>query len=743
MTQALHPDKQETYSDQPEGYARFVAMARRLLLGWPEALLILFISAFFRLARIDTVIFNDDEAGVFRLAHDAIVSGWLPLTSNRASLGNLNPPLVVYFFMLPASLSANPLWGEVLVALFNTAAVLLTYFFVRRYYGRLAGTVAALLFATSVGAWTFSRNIWPQNFLPFFVILFIFVLFLGLVERRKGWFFWAIVLLGVLYQFHGSTLYLLIPLAAAVIFAYKTIRLRDILLSLVALLLLFSPYIIWEWHTHFADVLLLFDLTKQQTHIDTEALHFYLFFIHPTLIKPYIDLSASFRDNHINSPNGSSILAQSHLHLFIQGVYLLGLLLLLGGILIASVQILADSASDPHKHRVVRWWHELRASSYKQGLVLILLWQIAPLLLLTRHSVVLFAHYFIFLLPGPFILMALCIAQIVALVKYYRPALERITRYSIYALAMVVILGQLIGISSAFLDMSAGHFSSAAFNDLHDAQNALYVANQIAQQRHIQRVYVTSSTYSTTRALDYLALQAKTPTEVVDIDGCFILPSVSAGPVVFLTSSNDVRVETLLHVYTNATLVATPPHLGTAPYQVYVLTAKPEPAAVPHAFNQGLQLLSPSAQFIHDFSANAQWLTIRWSIMNAHSTAFRTSYGFNLRVQSAAGTPLSSDHSCTTTSTWSGDQLFDTYGYKAGTPIPAQITLQASTFIAQPQPLALGPLTGFTYYESIAARQALLTDDGKNSITISTVDTRTTDPLPKRESVVRKLAHLA
>jgi len=87
--------------------------------------------------------------------------------------------------------------------------------------------------------------------------------------------------------------------------------------------------------------------------------------------------------------------------------------------------------------------------------------------------------------------------------------------------------------------------------------------------------------------------------------------------------------------------------------------------------------------------------------------------------------------------------LFDTYGYKAGTPIPAQITLQASTFIAQPQPLALGPLTGFTYYESIAARQALLTDDGKNSITISTVDTRTTDPLPKRESVVRKLAHLA
>lgn len=307
MIRAFHPDKQEAHSDQPASPIRFVDIARRLLLSW-EIYLILFASAFLRLVNIDNAIFTDDEAAVFRLAHDAIVSGWLPLTSNISSFGNPHQPLAVYFFMLPTSLSANPLWGQVIVALFNTAAVLLTYFFMRRYYGRLAGTIAALLYATSAGAWTFSRNIWSPNFLPFFVMLFMFVLFRGVVERRKGWFFWAILLIGVLYQFHESALYLLIPLAAAVLFAFKTIRLRDIALGTVALLVLFAPYIIWEFHVHFVDVTMLFSTAKQQAHIDTEALHFYLFFIRPTLVNPYLDLGARIRDTHMLLPDSQSIL---------------------------------------------------------------------------------------------------------------------------------------------------------------------------------------------------------------------------------------------------------------------------------------------------------------------------------------------------------------------------------------------------------------------------------------------------
>ncbi len=154
-----------------------------------------------------------------------------------------------------------------------------------------------------------------------------------------------------------------------------------------------------------------------------------------------------------------------------------------------------------------------------------------------------------------------------------------------------------------------------------------------------------------------------------------------------------------------------------------MLTAKPEPLPVPHTFNQSLQLLSPTAQLLPDPGASAQWLATRWSIVNAHDSALRTSYGFDFQMQSATGTALHSDHNCTMTSTWAGDQLFDIDHYKVSVRIPAHIMLQVSTFISQPQTLALGPLTGFTYYENNNAGQTLLTDDGKNRITIPTIAT--------------------
>ena len=191
-----------------------------LLHTW-ELYPILFIAAFLRLYRIDTAIFADDQAVVFQMARDAIVHGLWRITSNRASLGNINFPLVVYIFMLPAAFSSNPLWAEVMVGLLNTAAVLLAYVFTRRYYGRLAGTIVTLLYATSVMALAYSGDIWPQNLLPPLVMLFLCCLFKGVVERRRGWLFPAILLLGVLYQIHGSSLLLAALLVASCIFAFK------------------------------------------------------------------------------------------------------------------------------------------------------------------------------------------------------------------------------------------------------------------------------------------------------------------------------------------------------------------------------------------------------------------------------------------------------------------------------------------------------------------------------------------
>src|SRR3954449_10263711 len=116
-----------------------------VLLSW-EIYLILLVTGFLHLYQLNTSEFDGDQAIIFGLARDTVHFGLLPIVSNQASIGTEHPPALIYLLMIPAVLSANPLWAVVTVGLFNMLAVLLTYFFTRRYYGGLAGIIAALLY---------------------------------------------------------------------------------------------------------------------------------------------------------------------------------------------------------------------------------------------------------------------------------------------------------------------------------------------------------------------------------------------------------------------------------------------------------------------------------------------------------------------------------------------------------------------------------------------------------------------
>ncbi|MFL5624874.1 MAG: hypothetical protein ACJ788_04685, partial [Ktedonobacteraceae bacterium] len=184
------------------------------LLTW-EIYPIIFVAAFFRLYGLNTTAFGGDQSVLFTMAYDAVHRGLLPVTSNGASIFIWHQPAAIYFLMLPVFFSPDPLWAAIITALFNVVAVLITYIFTRRYFGRLAATIASLLFATAETAIVFSRFIWQPTLLGPFVMLFFFALFWGVVERRKGWLFPALFLLGVIYQLHEITIILVIPLLLA------------------------------------------------------------------------------------------------------------------------------------------------------------------------------------------------------------------------------------------------------------------------------------------------------------------------------------------------------------------------------------------------------------------------------------------------------------------------------------------------------------------------------------------------
>ncbi len=250
-------------------------MPKHWYLDWP-LYLILGISSFLHFSRIQTAEFDFDQADLFRLAHDAIAHGLIPLSGNQASIGVLNPPFFIYTLLPAAALSSNPLGGAITVALFSTIAAGLAYWFTYRYFGRLPAIVAGLLNATAYVPLKYSNTIWQPDILPFFMILFLFAIFRGAVEHRKGWFFPAITFLAITYKLHPSSIVALSTLLiVALIIAPRTVCWRDIFLAVGVLVLLFFPYTLLEVIDHFADIKGLVAFSHLPARNDTQALMFY------------------------------------------------------------------------------------------------------------------------------------------------------------------------------------------------------------------------------------------------------------------------------------------------------------------------------------------------------------------------------------------------------------------------------------------------------------------------------------
>ncbi len=703
---------------------RRVRLRSWFLTTW-EIYPILFIASFFRLYRIDTVIYSNDQAILFRLAHDAVAHGLLPATSNQSSIGILHPPAAIYFLMLSAALSANPLWAEVSIALFNIIGVLVAYIFTRRYYGRLAGTIVALLYSTAVGVLEYSRAIWQPNLVPPLVVLFMFALFWGAVERRKGWLFPALLLFGLLCQFHESSFLLGLPLLVAIIFAPRTIRWRDLALAFISLLIIFFPYLLWQISAGFADLGTVFMATKRPAHIDTQALGLYRFFL-----SPY----EQSENNHIDRlpTDAHSVLVHSSLHIFrpfLSLVHATTPLLFLMGVVTAGIlvflplgrmrQVAGGMNTSQEKSSLRRWWTEFYATPQRRGLALLLIWQVLLPATLLRHTIDLEPHYFLIFLPGQYILIALFITKFVEFVRQYHPNWHGVVRYGTYALVALTIAAQVIGSTTLLLDGSRGNFSDRQtlpiFNDLGSLQHALAEADQVAQQRHLKRVYI-STDYSTATSMRYLAEQMRTPTTLFDVWHCLVLPSPDTGPVVFLVQPYRGLVDALLSRYTTATLIDQPTRLSGDPFKLYVVTAKPEPSPTPSSFGNALQLLDPQAQRVTN---GASWLVSRWRLLDSEQPHPRTTYTYDLQAQPMSRDAQKQEIQCELTSMWAGDQLFAAFDPPSAKPAPSSIAIKAYSFTTTPVNVSYGPLTLETFNQHNTPSQPLPPSGGKESITLS------------------------
>jgi len=753
---------------------------RRVLFSWLftwDFYLILLVAGFLRLYALNTSEFDGDQASIFILAREVVQHGLLPIVSNRASIGIENPPAIIYLLMIPAALSANPLWATVMIGLFNTVAVLLTYFFTRRYYGRFAALITALLYATAAKPLNYSRFLWQQNMLAPLTILFVFALFWGVVERKKGWFFPALLLIGISYQLHETSALLAIPLLAAVVLAPGTVRWRDLALGIASLLLIFSPYILWELSSKFADLFITLREAKLPAHVNSDAIYYYRFLLSPNGFNAYFQLPKSSTSVLRHFAPILSVLRYTLQFLVLGGLATVGIQVFWTG-RNASSQTLpregmpakgnqhadnpivdekevrepTNSAGSAKPLSFLRnWWTTLCATPYRCGLMVLLIWQVVPLLILTRHAVTLYPYYLLFLMPGPFILAGFFIAQLLKWIQQIgrgivsaqadpshkkngssspivgatrshpfeaRRFLRTVLRYAVYFIVAFAVIAQFMTATATLIDAAQGNNGHGkAFNDLRSLQQALAEADHLAQQRYLSRVYITTDTNSET-AIRYLAQQMQTPATLFDDSRCFVLPNPAEGPAVLLVSPYAEVTKALLGQFAATTLIDQPARLGAQPFKLYIVSPKPvlEKTSLHPSFVDNLQLVNLQRQQLN--ITNRSWLVSRWNLLRSAQPGPRTTYTYAMAALPNSGNKPVESH-CTFNAMRSGDQLFVAFALPGNAISAASVTIKGLSYTTTPYNPAFGPLLLETDKTQDSPVKILRTAESKESITIS------------------------
>jgi len=365
-------------------------------------------------------------------------------------------------------------------------------------------------------------------------------------------------------------------------------------------------------------------------------------------------------------------------------------------------------------------WTEFRAVPQRCGFVLLLVWQIAPILILSRHSEPVFPYYLLLLMPGPFILIGLFLSKAVEWLKQ----LDRrwfILRYGMYIVAGFLIIGQLLGSTATLVDETNGNIKHGyAYNTLNSLQDALTEADQLALHRHLNHVYIATDLF-TQIALRYLAEQMQTPTTLFDASHCLVLPNPASGPAVLLVGPYDKLSGVLLGRFAVATLIGQPERLGGAPFQLYVLQSMrgPKQASSNEAFASNLQLLDNRPREL-SFD-NSTWLTTRWSFIHSALPQYRTTYTYTLRalLHGNGNKGLNVSSQCVFTSMRTGDELLVSFQLPTSASVAAPMTISATTYTTMPFDLSYGPF----HFENIRDQRTqtvtLQTTAGTSSITLS------------------------
>lgn len=210
--------------------------------------------AYLRLSHLELLEFQSDEAFAAQLALEFVRDGKLPLAGLMSSVGVTNPPLFIYLLIPLFAISQNPVVVSAGIGVLGLAAVVMTWQIGRKFYGPVAGLVAAAMFAVSPWAVIYSRKIWAQDFVPFFATATMWAVHALALGRRPKAIFWCVLLPVCLIQIHFSGIALTVAVLAILAWLRPKMDWRFALAGLAVAVVTMIPYFKFQQAHDWSDI---------------------------------------------------------------------------------------------------------------------------------------------------------------------------------------------------------------------------------------------------------------------------------------------------------------------------------------------------------------------------------------------------------------------------------------------------------------------------------------------------------
>lgn len=337
-------------------------------------IVVLALAIFFRFWQIrDYVVFLGDEGRDMMVMRDMIRQKRLTFLGPTASVGGFYLGPIYYWIAAPFLLlwRFDPVGPAYLVAAIGVATVALLYKFLKEAVGFWPAILASSLYATAPLILRYSRSSWNPNPLPFFALLLIYFLYLGIKKQKFIYFLAAGAAFGACVQLHYLAT-ILLSIAAAIVILNTNFRRWPLIFifATAGFVLTFSPFLLFEIKNGFPNFQTIWEFVTRGTTIGYKSTNYFW------IISNVGNIFLEF----LTKINGTIITRVIFWLLAASGIY-----------------ALVKFYQKPHKKLIFS---------------IAVIWFIGGLAGLRFYTGQIFDYYFGFMFPAPFLLAGLAISLV-------------------------------------------------------------------------------------------------------------------------------------------------------------------------------------------------------------------------------------------------------------------------------------------------------------------------------------------